>query len=129
MRVDAIVELVRRAPYDKQAVIADIAEQKLTPSEIADKYGITVGNVYTIKSAARRGRTNTLSARLKEEARVFTPEIREYIKDLREKDLTTTEIVRKLARKGLSASFDDVLKVMSRPAIEAAQHKLGKRCG
>lgn len=91
---------MRRTTYDKQAVIADIAEKKMTPAEIADKWGLSIGNVYTIKAAAvRAGEVRSdgfksIDERMQEEKSVLTPDLREHIKDMREQDLTTTEIAR-----------------------------------
>lgn len=113
---------MRRTPYDKQAVITDIAEKKLSPSEIADKYGISIGNVYTIKAASiRAGLINSrgyksIHQRVKDEKAVFTPAIRERIKNMRDKDLTTTEIHAALAKEIPGVKREDIEKVMARGA-------------
>lgn len=108
---------MRRTSYDKQAVIDDLAERKLTPQEIADKHDITIGNVYNIKAVAKReGLLNSrgfhsLTERARAESAVLTPELRERIKDLREDPAgyTSTEIANML---GLDR--EDVIKVSAR---------------
>lgn len=123
--------------YDKQAVINDIAENKLRPEDIAIKHGITVGNVYSIKSIAKRkGILNsrgykTVTERMREEQSVLTQELRDRIKALREEDLTTTEITGILNGEGLPIDRCDVEKVMARAVNEYALHPnpRGKVCG
>lgn len=113
-----------RARYDKQAVIDALAAGKLAPRQIAESFGLTLGNVYTIKSAAQRaGLINsrghkTLEDRIKDEEGVFTPEIRKRIKDLREKDLTSSDIREILWREGIASTLEDVNKVMARGSTE-----------
>lgn len=120
---------MRYPPYDKQAVLNDIAEQKLSPMEISEKYGITVGNVYTIKASARRhGILNsrglkTIDMRLADEARVLDIGLRERIKDMREMDLTSTEITDLLRKEGLQIDKEDVVKVMARGAAQYALNR------
>lgn len=126
-------ECVSRTPYDKQAVLNDIAENKLRPEEIAEKHGITVGNLYNIKAVAkRRGILNsrglkTIDGRLEDEASVFTPEIRERIKDLRDHPnaYTSTEISKLLNAEGIHATPEDVMKVMARGANKYSEHRPG----
>ena len=113
---------MRRTHYDKQDVINDLADGKLKPREIADKYGISVDNVWTIRSVARKkGLLNsrgykTVPERLKDERSVFTAEIRSLIKDLRDLEYTSSEIVPILRRNGIDCTKDDVNKVMARGA-------------
>lgn len=113
---------MRHATYDKQAVINDIADQKISPAEISLKYGITTGNVYTIKAAAvRAGIINsrgykTIDERMKDEKSVLTPKIRERIKNLRDEDMTTTEITIIFNKEGMKVDRNDVEKVMARGA-------------
>lgn len=124
---------MHRTTYDKKAVITDIAEKKLTPEEIADKYGISVGNVYTIKSAAIRAGIivskfyKNIDERIRDEKSVFDAPMRERIKDLREKDFTTTEITNLLIAKGIPVKREDVEKVMARGANVHANSKEQKR--
>lgn len=115
--------------YNKQDVINDLTEKKLTPQEIAEKHGISVGNVYTIKAVAvksgainSRG-TKSIQERLRDEETVFTPEMREHIKDLREDAMTTSEITNLLKASGTEATFDDVAKVMSRSSSDYAEYE------
>lgn len=111
---------MRSTHYEKQDVINDLAAAVLKPREIADKYGISIENVYTIRSVAkRRGVLNsrgykTVPERLKDERAVFTPEIRSLIKDLRDLEYTSSEIVPILKRNGIECTRDDVNKVMAR---------------
>lgn len=129
---------MRRTAYDKQAVILDIIQKLLCPAEISEKYGITINNVYLIKAAAvragivsSRGHKN-IEERMHDENSVFTPELREKIKDMREQDLTTTEITNLLIQKGIQVRREDVEKVMARGAneyagnVEMARHRLGR---
>ncbi len=128
-----------RTPYDKQAVIKDIAEKTLTSTEISEKYGITIGNVYTIKAAAvRAGIINsrgskTVAERLKDEESVLTPELREKIKDMRARDLTTTEITNLLKQQGIKAEWEEVADVMGRGVNDYAEnckpHPMKRRFG
>lgn len=118
-------------------MIIDLAEKNLKPAAIAEKYGITIGNVYTIRSAARRaGIINSrgyksIGERVKDESSVFTPELRERIKDMRDEELTSTEISLKLMSEGIDAPLDMVHMVMARGASDLAVGgtKLGKRWG
>lgn len=113
--------------YERKAVIADLIAGTLRPAEIAIKHGINVANVYTIKAVAKRsGIMNSRGEkspelRISDESSVFTPEIRERIKDMRDEDLTTTEICQRL---GLL--YDQVAKVMNRNSSNHV-YKLGKR--
>ena len=113
---------MRRTHYDKQDVINDLAAAVLKPREIADKFGISIENVYTIRSVAkRRGILNsrgykTVPERLKDERAVFTAEIRSLIKDLRDLEYTSSEIVPILQRNGIDCTKEDVNKVMARGA-------------
>lgn len=108
--------------------------------EIAEKYGITISNVYTIKASARRnGLINsrgykTIDARLEDEARILDIGLRERIKDMREMDLTSTEIADLLRKEGVQVSREDVMKVMARgsaayalnrPSTHPSRGKLG----
>lgn len=108
-------DITRVLNYDKEAVIQDLAAGVLSAGDIAIKYGISTGNVYTIRAVAKRkGILNsrglkTTKMREEDEASVFNPEIRERIKDMRDQDLTTTEIC-----KALNLLYEDVAKVMSR---------------
>lgn len=127
---------MRRNPYDKQAVIADLTQKKLKPEEIGRKHGISTASVYTIRSAAKRaGLINSrgeksIGERVKDESSVFTPALRERIKDMRENDLTSTEISLKLISEGIDAPLQKVIMVMARGASDAAHSaKLGKKWG
>lgn len=108
-------DITRVLNYDKEAVIQDLAAGVLSAGDIAIKYGISTGNVYTIRAVAKRkGILNsrglkTTKMREEDEASVFNPEIRERIKDMRDQNLTTTEIC-----KALNLLYEDVAKVMSR---------------
>ena len=123
-----------RPSYDKQAVLDDIAAN-MPAQEISEKHGITVGNVYNIKAVARRrglldsSGYRTLADRQRDEETVFTPELRERIKDLRDDPMayTSTEIARMLTEEGIPATRDDVAKVMARGAD--AHEKWGKLRG
>jgi len=126
---------VRRIKYDKDAVIADLAA-KMKPADVAEKHGLTIGNVYAIKGAAQRaGIINSrgdksIGERLKDESSVFTPELRERIKDLREQELTSTEISILLTKEGIEAPVEKVRLVMARAASELAHGSgLGKKWG
>lgn len=127
--------IVRRIPYDKDAVIADLAAKVLKPAQIADKHGLTIGNLYAIKGAAQRaGIINSrgmksIAERLKDESAVFTPALRERIKIMREADLTSTEISRALELEGITAPIADVQKVMARGASDLSGTSLGKKWG
>lgn len=129
--------MVKRIPYDKDAVIQDLAKRDLRPAQIAEKYGIAVGNVYTIRSAARRaGIINSrgeksIGERVRNENSVFTPALRERIKRMREEELTSTEISQKLTAEGIDAPYSKVCLVMARAAsdIIASNSKLARRWG
>lgn len=114
--------------YDKEAVIADITAKVLKPQQIADKYGITVDSVYAIKSQAKKaGLINsrgykTIDERIKDEAAI-DPGLRVRIKDMREMDLTTTEIADLLQKEGIKITRDDVAKVMARGANDYADNR------
>lgn len=111
-----------RANYNKDDVIKDLATGEMKPSEIAFKHGTTVSAIYAIRSAARReGILNsrgsrTMSERVREESTVLTPELRERVKDMRDQDLTSSEITRILKSEGIVVTFDQVCKIMSRGA-------------
>lgn len=113
---------MRRTHYEKQDVINDLAAAVLSPRDIAEKYNISLDNVYTIRSVAKRsGILNsrgykTVPERLKDERAVFTPEIRSLIKDLRDLEYTSSEIVPILQRNGIECDRNDVNKVMARGA-------------
>lgn len=128
---------MQRSKYDKDAVILDLAKKELKPDAIAEKYGITIGNVYKIRSAAckagiimnSRGE-KSIGERVRDENSVFTPELRERIKDMREEDLTSTEISLKLISEGIDASLAQVQMVMARGASNHAHSALqGKKWG
>lgn len=127
---------MRRTAYDKQAVTLDIIQKILNPAEIAEKYGITINNVYLIKAGAvRAGLISSKGiksiAEQIEEEKTVPYEIREKVKDLREKDMTTTEITTLLNKKGILVSWEEVSKVMNRSSDESSgrireRHRLGK---
>lgn len=116
-------------------MIEDLAAKILRPAEIAEKHGITIGNVYTIRSGARKaGIINSrgyksIGERVKDESTVFTPGLREHIKDLREKDLTSTEISALLTGQGIEAPLEKVQMVMARGASDFIGTKMGKKWG
>lgn len=111
-----------RSKYNRDDVIKDLAAGKLKPSEVADKHGLTVSNVYAIRSAARReGILNsrgyaTVTERALIEGKTLNAALRERIKDMRQHDLMTSEIVKILNDEGIKVTFDQVAKVMSRAA-------------
>ncbi len=123
---------MRHTTYDKEAVIADIAARKIKPAAIAEKYGITVGNVYTIKAAAKRaGMIDArglvpISERSRGEDSVLTPALRERIKDMRADEshaYTTSEITIILYKEGyIDISRSDVEKVMARSSAPRGMH-------
>lgn len=96
----------------------------MSPTEMADKYGISLGNVYTIKATAKRTGVVTRSgrsvsgARIENENSVFTAGIRDRIKDMREQDYTSSEITQILNEEGMKVSLQDVNKVMARAAYD-----------
>lgn len=108
----------------------------MKPADVAEKHGLTVGNVYAIKGAAQRaGIINSrgdksIGERMKDENGVFTPALRERIKDLREKELTSTEISTLLHKEGIDAPVEKVRLVMARAASDLANGDgLGKKWG
>lgn len=68
-----------------------------------------------MKSVANRHlRKDSLESRIKEESRVLDTGLRERIKDMREMDLTSTEIADLLNKEGANVTLEDVMKVMAR---------------
>lgn len=119
---------MRHITYDKQAVLSDLDKGELSTRDIADKHGITLGNVYTIRTVARRrgelAGSAGMTKRLKDELSVLTPAIRERIKDLRERDFISSEITLILQDEGLKINLEEVNKVMARTAYDPhAQEK------
>lgn len=115
-------------------MIADLAA-RMKPADVAEKYGLTKGNVYAIRQAARKAGVinsrgeKSISERVRDESSVFTPALRERIKDLREQELTSTEIATLLQKEGISASIEQVRMVMARGASDLLDGPLGKRWG
>ena len=110
---------------DRGAIIKDIG-LGMKAKDIADKHNIVIQAVYNIKSDAKKnGLLNsrsqpTVSTRQKEELTVLTPRTREAIKDLRDRDMTSTEIAEEL-----DLDVNDVMKVMSRHSKERVTNQEG----
>lgn len=108
----------QKSTYDRDEMIRDIGVG-ISRAEIAKKYGVstvTVGNVR--KRAIEDGLLTTRGTlpsadKQKQEEEVLTPELREEIKDLRERGMTTSEIAR-----DLDLDPEDVALVMSRGSSE-----------
>jgi transposase len=108
----------RAGKIDKDGILKDLIKG-MKPRAIAMKRAIDVQAVYNIKSQAKKdgliNRQNapSVKARRIQESEVFDEATREQIKDMRARELTTSEIAAEL-----DLDRDDVAKVMARKALQ-----------
>lgn len=120
---------LRNLSYDKSLVLQDLAAGELKPVAIAAKHEISVGNVYAIKAQAVKAgvfpaKRRKWAARKFEDTTVFTPELRERIKDLREQEFTTSEIA-VILECSIQLPYEEARELVSR--VKSRTERTGAR--